>query len=173
MIFTGWHEDFEIYASLIFRWDLMEKNRKPRVSFFGQWSKMQLISLQNFIIKTCFIQFLWFFRLKCWLKGQIISRIHLSLPNEYKLICFERNINGNRDDKFLEWYYWPLHWPKKLTLGSKDSVKKTPIKQLIYNGLMKKLSSTVGLGLLKRTLQTSFGPTWKVLYLFFRETLMW
>ena len=57
-------------------------------------------------------------------------------------------------------------------LGSKDSVKKTPIKQLIYNGLMKKLSSTVGLGLLKRTLQTSFGPTWKVLYLFFRETLM-
>ena len=36
-----------------------------KVSFFGQCSKMQLIPLQNFIIKTRFIQFLWFFRLKC------------------------------------------------------------------------------------------------------------
>ena len=29
---------------------------------------------------------------------------------------FDRNINGNRDDKFLEWDYWSLHWWKKLTL---------------------------------------------------------
>ena len=36
-----------------------------KVSFFGQCSKMQLIPLKNFNIKTCFIQFLWFFRLKC------------------------------------------------------------------------------------------------------------
>ena len=36
-----------------------------KVIFFGQCSKMQIIPLQNFIIKTCFIQFLWFFRLKC------------------------------------------------------------------------------------------------------------
>ena len=28
---------------------------KASVSFFGQCSKMQLIPLQNFIIKTCFI----------------------------------------------------------------------------------------------------------------------
>ena len=35
-----------------------------RVSFFGLCIKMQLIPLQNSIIKTCFIQFLWFFRLK-------------------------------------------------------------------------------------------------------------
>ena len=42
-----------------------------KVSFFGQCSKMQLIQLKNFSIKTCFIQFLWFFRLKCWFKGQI------------------------------------------------------------------------------------------------------
>ena len=47
-----------------------------KVSFFGLCSKMQLIPLQNFIVKTCFIQFLWFFRLKCWFKGQIISIIH-------------------------------------------------------------------------------------------------
>ena len=87
-----------------------------KVSFFGQCSKMQLIPLQNFIIKTCFIQFLWFFRLKCWFKGQIISRIHLSLPNAYKLMCFDRNINGNRDDNFFEWDYWSLHWWKNLTL---------------------------------------------------------
>ena len=92
-----------------------------KVSFFGQCSKMQLIPLQNFIIKTCFIQFLWFFRLKCWFKGQIISRIHLSLPNAYKLMCFDRNINGNRDDKFFDWDYWSLHWPKKLTLIISES----------------------------------------------------
>ena len=36
-----------------------------KVSFFGQCSKMQLIPIKNFIIKTCFIKFLWFFRLKC------------------------------------------------------------------------------------------------------------
>ena len=72
-----------------------------KVSFFGQCSKMQLIPIKKFIIKTCFIQFLWFFILKCWFKGQIISRIHLSLPNAYKLMCFDRNINGNMDVKFL------------------------------------------------------------------------
>ena len=91
-----------------------------KVSFFGQWSKMQIIPLKNFIIKTWFIQFLWFFRLKCWFKGQIISRIHLSLPNAYKLMCFDKNINGNGDDKFFEWDYWSLHWPRKLTLVSTE-----------------------------------------------------
>ena len=78
------------------------KKSLTKVSFFLQCSKMQLIPLKNFNIKTCFIQFLWFFRLKCWFKGQIVSRIHLSLPNAYKLMCFDRNINGNRDVKFLE-----------------------------------------------------------------------
>ena len=72
-----------------------------KVSFFGQCSKMQLIPIKNFIIQTCFIQFLWFFRLKCWFKGQMISRIHLCLPKAYKLMCLDRNINGNRDVKFL------------------------------------------------------------------------
>ena len=74
----------------------------PKVSFFIQCTKTQLITFQNFDIQTCFSQFLWFFSLKCWFKGQIISRIHLSLPNAYKLMCFDRNINGNRDVKFLE-----------------------------------------------------------------------
>ena len=36
-----------------------------QVSFFNQCSKMQLITLQNFHIQTCFSQFLWFFSLKC------------------------------------------------------------------------------------------------------------
>jgi hypothetical protein len=88
----------------------------PKVSFFLQCSKMQIIPLKKFNIKTCFIQFLWFFRLQCWFKGQIISRIHLSLPNAYKLLCFDRNINGNRDVKFFEWDYWSLHWRKNLNL---------------------------------------------------------
>ena len=36
-----------------------------KVSFFGQCSKMHIILFQKFNIKTYFIQFLWFFRLKC------------------------------------------------------------------------------------------------------------
>ena len=32
----------------------------------------------------------------------MISRIHFNLPNAYKLMCLDRNINGNRDVKFLE-----------------------------------------------------------------------
>ena len=87
-----------------------------KVSFFLHCSKMQLIPLKKFNIQTCFFQFLWFFRFKCWFKGQIISKIHLSLPNAYKLMCFDRNINGNRDVKFFEWDYWSLHWRKNLTL---------------------------------------------------------
>ena len=73
-----------------------------KVSFFIQCTKMQLITLQNFNIQTCFSQFPWVFSLKCWFEDQIISRIHLSLPNAYKLMCFDRNINGNRDVKILE-----------------------------------------------------------------------
>ena len=38
-------------------------------------------------------------------------------------MCFDRNIIGNRDDKFFDWDYWSLHWPKKLTL--------------LYNSLLK------------------------------------
>ena len=87
-----------------------------KVSFFYQCSKMQFITFQNFHIRTCFSQFLWFFSLKCWFKGQMMSKIHLSLPNAYKLMCFDRNVNGNRDVKFLECDKWSLHWYENLTL---------------------------------------------------------
>ena len=30
---------------------------------------------------------------------------HLGLPNAHKLMCFDRNINGNMDFKFLGWDY--------------------------------------------------------------------
>ena len=72
-----------------------------KVSFLGLCSKMQIIPIKNLNIKKVVPQFLWFFRLKCWFKGQIISRIKLSLTNAYKLMCFDRNINGNRAVKFL------------------------------------------------------------------------
>jgi len=72
-----------------------------KVSFFHQCSKMQIIPIKTFNIQTCFFQFLWFFRLKCWFQGQIIPKIHLILPNAYTQMCFDRNINGNRDVKFL------------------------------------------------------------------------
>ena len=91
---------------------------------FPQCSKMQIIELKNFNIKTCFIQFLWFFRLKCWFKGQIISRIHLSLPNAYKLMCFDRNINGNRDVKFFEHYYWSLQPTMVHTLAVSPKIRR-------------------------------------------------
>ena len=90
--------------------------KSTKVSFFVQCIKKQLITLQNFNIETCFSQFLWFFSLKCWFKGQIISRIHLILPSEYKLICFDRNINGNRDVKFLDCDYLLVQRCVKLTL---------------------------------------------------------
>ena len=64
---------------------------------------MQLITFQNFHIQTCFSQFLWFFSLKCWFKGQMMSRVHLSLPNAYKLMCFDRIINGNTEIGMFFW----------------------------------------------------------------------
>ena len=61
-------------------------NAFTKVSFFVQCTKVQLITLQNCNIQTFFSQFLWFFSVKCWFKGQIISRIHLSLPNVYSVL---------------------------------------------------------------------------------------
>ena len=51
-----------------------------KVSFFHQCSKMLIIPIKKLNIQTCFFQFFWFFRLKCWFQGQIIPRIHLILP---------------------------------------------------------------------------------------------
>ena len=85
---------------LLTRQHFQNFNFRVKVSFFLQCTKMLLITLQNYNIQTCFSQFLWFFSLKCWFKDQIISRICLScisLPNTYKMMCFDRNINENRD----------------------------------------------------------------------------
>ena len=87
-----------------------------KVSFFIQCIKKQLITHQKFNIQTCFSQFLWFFFFWFWFKGPMISRIHLILPNAYKLMCFDRNINGNRDVKFLECAYLLVQQCVKLTL---------------------------------------------------------
>ena len=38
----------------------------------------------------------------------MIYIIHLSLSNAYKLMCFDRNINGNKDVKFLG--VWLIAW---------------------------------------------------------------
>ena len=112
-------EKMEVNSEMIInsQWgDIWKKSTHSKVSFFLRCSKMQLISLKKFKFQTCSFQFLWFCRLKCWFKGQIISKIHLRLPNAYKLMCFDRNINGNKDVKFFEWDYWSLHWRKNLTL---------------------------------------------------------
>jgi hypothetical protein len=47
----------------------------------------------------------------------MISRIHLRPANAYKLMCFDRNINENRDVKFLECDYLLVQWCVKLTLA--------------------------------------------------------
>ena len=89
-----WHSKQDLLMKLTTDWFhiILLIWLSTKVSFFHQWcSKMQLIPLKKIIIQTCFFQFLWFFRLKCWFKGQIISRIHLSLPNAYKLMSFDRN----------------------------------------------------------------------------------
>ena len=104
----------ERYITFSFR--VRRGHLTTKVRFLYQCSKMQLITFQNFHIQTWFSQFLGFFSLKCWFKGQMISRIHLILPNAYKLMCFDRNINGNRNVKFLECDKWSLHWYKNLTL---------------------------------------------------------
>ena len=62
--------------------DLTRKKVSSKVSFFIQCIKMQLIRLQSFNIQTYFSQFLWFFSLKCWFKGQIISTVPLSIQTD-------------------------------------------------------------------------------------------
>ena len=104
---------------------------------------MQLIQLKKLNIQTCFFQFLWFFRWKCWFKSQIISRIHLSLSNAYKLISFDRNINGNRDVKFFDWDYWSLHWRKKFTLVRTHKIPILVIFLVYYWSLVLPLFKTI------------------------------
>ena len=101
MEFPNWMIDFVKMKYITFSFEQLNKKMQEiemsrclfgsqsspsKVSFFLQCRKMQLIPLKKFNIETCFFQFLWFFRLKCWFKGQIISRIHLSLPNWCVLI---------------------------------------------------------------------------------------
>ena len=92
-------------------------------TFIIQCIKKRIIILKNFNIQTCFCQFLWVFSLKFWFKGPIISRIHLILPNAWKLMCFVRNINGNSDVKYLECDYLLVQWCVKLTLTHKMFTK--------------------------------------------------
>ena len=61
----------------------------------------------------------------------MISRIHLILPNAYKLMCFDRNINGNRNVKFLECDKWSLHWYENLTLGYNSMLENLLFTDLI------------------------------------------
>ena len=89
-----------LYVQQTHNWFGLDLTDKPRITNvkiiimlkYGLCSMMQLIPIMKFNIKTCFIQFLWFFRLKCWFKGQIISRIHLSLPNAYRWKTFNSTI---------------------------------------------------------------------------------
>ena len=122
-----------------------------KVSLFVQCIKKQLITLQNFHIQYCFSQFLWFCSLKCWFKGQIISRIHLILPNAYKLMCFDKTTNGNRDVKILECDYLLLQWCVKFTLEPYE----------IYYFLF--ITSKVEMGEYITNVKTFGNLTWKCL----------
>ena len=58
-----------------------------------------------------------------------MSRIHLSLHNAYKLMCFDRNINENRDVKFLECDYLLVQRSMKLTLSKKGGYQPKSCQQ--------------------------------------------
>ena len=85
----------------LYQLEILSSRNCTKVSFFHQCSKMPIIPIKKFNIQTFFFQFLWFFRLECWFQGQIIPKIHLILPSAYTQMCFGKNINGNRDVKFL------------------------------------------------------------------------
>ena len=70
----------------------------------------------KFNVQTCFSQFLWFFSLKCDLKIRKYLEFTEGLPNACKLMCFVKNIYGNRNVKFLECDYLLVQWCTKLTL---------------------------------------------------------
>ena len=63
----------------------------------------------------------------------MISRIHLILPNAYKLMRFDRNINRNRDVKFLECDYLLVQRCVKLTLAFKTRIAMKVQWALPYN----------------------------------------
>ena len=52
-------------------------------------------------------------------------------PNAYKLMCFDKNINGNMDVKYLECGYLLVQRCVELTLVNKPSLDK------IYETLVK------------------------------------
>ena len=97
-------------------------NKNVKVTFFIQRTKMQLITLQNFNIQTCFSQFLWFFSLKCWSKGQIITSIHCLMHTNWCVL-----IEISMDVEFLECDYLLVQWCVKLTLTFEflDPVNRT------------------------------------------------
>ena len=53
---------------------LCYRDSPVKVRCLYQCSKMRFITFQNFYIRTCFSQFLWFFSLKCWFKWRIGSQ---------------------------------------------------------------------------------------------------
>ena len=69
----------------------------------------------------------------------MISRIHLSLPNAYKLMCFDKNINRNRDVEFLECDQLLVQLFGKLTLAIRASklqnISNIPVNCCIECGL--------------------------------------
>ena len=48
----------------------------------------------------------------------MILELTEGLPNAYKLMCFNKNVNGNRDVKFLECDYLLVHFNIQLTYQS-------------------------------------------------------
>ena len=64
------------------------------------------------------------------------------MPNAYKLIGFQRNINGNRRVKFLECDYLLVQWCVKLTLVS--NFASILFTLLLERGQSNKTNSEIG-----------------------------
>ena len=44
-------------------------------------------------------------KVKSEFEGQIVPKFDLGLLNAYKLMYFNKNVNGDKDDEFLGGYY--------------------------------------------------------------------
>ena len=72
-------------------------------------------------------------------------------------MCFDRNINGNRDVKFFEWDYWSLHCRKNLTLIHllSQSSSRTNLARNLRNAFTLKVQGTYLLRILQAIINDS------------------
>ena len=83
-----------------------QKSHSKIVSFEVNENKSRFLYLCSSLgpsVKLVLANFFDFSAQNVDLKVRYYVEVTFSLPNAYKLLCFDRNINGNRDFEFLEY----------------------------------------------------------------------